>query len=142
MEIRQSFPRFQVARPPMPTRTHNPAAPRRPALASCQSTPVASYGKEKKLALANALTPERHNGPAQRRSGELRLWPRSHRSSTLLCHGLEFSQHFVDEHFNIGKDTPRSGKRPQAGWRFPYSGLDAGKATIRLDARLSGHRLY
>ena len=116
----------------------------RPATTSAcllSSTPVASYGKERELALANALTPERHNGPAQRRSGELRLWPRSHRSSTLLCHGLEFSQHFVDEHFNIGKDTPRSGKRLQAGWRS-YIASISWETTIRLDARLSGHRLY
>jgi hypothetical protein len=45
-------------------------------------------------------------------------WRRSQRPDTILCHGLEFREHFVHEHVNIGKGIPRSGRplcRPGGG---------------------------
>ena len=35
-----------------------------------------------------------------------------------FCHSLEFSQHFIDGHFNIGKGIPRTGRRLLAGRPF------------------------
>jgi hypothetical protein len=63
------------------------------------------------IAATETNTPDRHNDLAQRRPNQRRLWPRSHRSGTILCHGLEFRQHFVHEHVNIGKRIPRCRRR-------------------------------
>jgi hypothetical protein len=44
----------------------------------------------------------RHDGLAQRRSGQRRVWPRSQRPGTILCHGVKLGQHFIHEHVNTG----------------------------------------
>src|SRR5208282_4754323 len=78
---------------------------------------------------------------AQRRSGQGWLWPRSHRPGTVLCHGLEFRQHFVHEHVNIDKRIPGARRRlcrTDGGSHVLASMLLV--AEIGLDGCLSGHR--
>src|SRR5208282_4915538 len=69
---------------------------------------VAEQSDGPPLHAAETNTPDRHDGLAPRPSGQRRLWPRSHRPGTILCHGLEFRQHFVHEGVNIGKRIPRA----------------------------------
>src|SRR3954469_7206376 len=67
---------------------------------------VAELSDRSPLHTAKTDTPDRHHRLAQRRSGQRRLWSRGRRPAAVLCHGLEFRQHFVDEGVNIGKRIP------------------------------------
>src|SRR3954465_4763418 len=68
------------------------------------------------LHVAEANAPDRHHRLAQRRSGQRRLGPRAHRSAAILCHGLEFRQHCVDEGLDVSERIPRG------RWRFGGAG--------------------
>jgi hypothetical protein len=86
-------------------------------------------------------TPDRHDGLAQRCSGQRRLWPGSHRPGAILCHSREFGQHFVHEHVNIGKRIPQARRRlcrTDGGSHVLTSTLLI--TAIGLNGRLAGHR--
>src|SRR4051794_14410558 len=70
------------------------------------------------LHATEANAPDRHHRLAQRRSGQRRLGPRTHRSAAILCHGLEFRQHFVDEGVDVSERIPRA--------RRGFCGADGG----------------
>src|ERR1700729_4480357 len=102
---------------------------------------VAEQSDGPPLHAAETNAPDRHDRLAQRRSGQRRLWPRSDRPLAVLCHGLEFSQHFVDEGVNIGKRVPRARRRlgrTDGGSHVQVSMLLL--TVIRSDGRCSRHR--
>src|SRR3954449_2528793 len=63
------------------------------------------------LHTAEANAPDRHHRLAQRRSGQRRFGPRAHWPAAILCHGLEFRQHCVDEGVDVSKRIPWARRR-------------------------------
>src|SRR3954465_11973019 len=100
-----------------------PAPQAKPGPASEQSIKraegdVAQQSDGPPLHATEANAPDRHHRLAQRRSGQRRLGPRTHRSAAILCHGLEFRQHFVDEGVDVSERIPRA--------RRGFCGADGG----------------
>src|SRR3954451_22950121 len=63
---------------------------------------------------AEADAPNRHDGLAQRRSGQRRLRPGTGPPGAICRHGRQFRQHRVDEGVDIGERIPR-GRRSLGG---------------------------
>jgi len=79
----------------MPAGMNRPSRPR-----AMASTRMPSVGP---ILAAKADAPDRHDGLAQRRSGQRRPGSRSCRPTAGLGHGLQFHPHVVDEGVDIGK---------------------------------------
>jgi hypothetical protein len=104
--------RRQVRRSRSSIRRHKPSRVQR--ANSPYGVPEGNFAQQSDRSPLHATetnAPDRHDGLAKRRSGERRLWPRSHRPHTILGHGRKFCQHFVDKNVDIGKGIPRAGRR-------------------------------